>query len=185
MSERLQPALWGGVFIGVLSALPYVSTLNACCCLWVVSGGVLAAYLLQERNPLPILTSDAALTGLAAGALGAIIATLLGLGIGLVQGVDPTAALDQIPGGDLPPEMTELVETLRSLPVSFWYLGPLVISLIVFPIFGTLGSLLGVAVFKKNLPPPPPPGTIDMLPSATVDSPPSPLAPPPPPPPSE
>jgi hypothetical protein len=43
MQERLQPALWGGVFIGVLSALPLVNLGNCCCCLWVLVGGGLAA----------------------------------------------------------------------------------------------------------------------------------------------
>ncbi len=36
--------------MGVLSALPFINILNACCCLWVVTGGVVAAYLLQERD---------------------------------------------------------------------------------------------------------------------------------------
>jgi hypothetical protein len=32
-------------------------------------------------------------------------------------------------------------------------------------VFGMLGGLLGVAVFKKDVPPPPPPvGTVDVLP---------------------
>ena len=33
---KLQPALFGGLFIGVLSALPLVSVGN-CCCLWVIA----------------------------------------------------------------------------------------------------------------------------------------------------
>jgi len=45
-SSKLQPALLGGTFLGILSALPIVSAANLCCCLWVVAGGVLAAYLL-------------------------------------------------------------------------------------------------------------------------------------------
>ncbi len=51
-SGRLQPALVGGLFIGVLSALPIVNTANCCCCLWVISGGVLAAYLRQQSSPV-------------------------------------------------------------------------------------------------------------------------------------
>ncbi len=39
------PALLGGLFIGMLSALPIVSVGNCCCCLWMIGGGVLAAYL--------------------------------------------------------------------------------------------------------------------------------------------
>ena len=36
--------------MGVLSALPIISAGNACCCLWVVSGGVIAAYLLPAEH---------------------------------------------------------------------------------------------------------------------------------------
>ena len=35
-----QPAVIGGVIMGVLSALPIVSAGNVCCCLWVVVGGL-------------------------------------------------------------------------------------------------------------------------------------------------
>ena len=41
-SGRLQPALLGGVFIGVMSSLPIVNIGNCCCCLWVLAGGALA-----------------------------------------------------------------------------------------------------------------------------------------------
>ena len=49
-SSRLQPALLGGAFIGVLSALPIVSVGNVCCCLWMVTGGALTAWVLQQRQ---------------------------------------------------------------------------------------------------------------------------------------
>jgi len=45
----LQAPLLGGLFIGILSALPVVSWGN-CCCLWIIGGGVLAAYLDQQRD---------------------------------------------------------------------------------------------------------------------------------------
>ena len=41
-SSRLQPALLGGVVIGVLSALPVINVAN-CCCAWILFGGALAA----------------------------------------------------------------------------------------------------------------------------------------------
>jgi ABC-type multidrug transport system permease subunit len=37
------------------------------------------------------------------------------------------------------------------------------INVVVFTIFGMLGGLLGVAIFKKNAPPQPP-GTVEVLP---------------------
>ena len=40
--------------MGVLSALPLVAAGNLCCCLWVVSGGAIAAYLLQQNQSAPL-----------------------------------------------------------------------------------------------------------------------------------
>ena len=70
MNDRLQPAFWGGLFIGVLSALPIVNVGNCCCCLWVICGGALAAYLRQQNSPVQIEAAEGALVGLMAGAIG-------------------------------------------------------------------------------------------------------------------
>jgi hypothetical protein len=152
---RLQPAFWGGLFIGVLSALPFVSALNICCCLWVIAGGVLTSYLLQERSLTPLTAGDGALTGLIAGAIGAVIAAVLGHIMAVMQGVTGPGALDQLPTGDLPPEVIAVFEQLRDMPPAIWFIAPLVIYVIVFPVFGLLGGLLGVAMFRRSTPPPP------------------------------
>jgi hypothetical protein len=54
-----QPALLGGLFIGVISSLPIVSALNFAAVLWVVLGGLLVVYLQQQRTPEPVETADA------------------------------------------------------------------------------------------------------------------------------
>ena len=163
MASRLQPALFGGVFIGVLSSLPFVSGLNACCCLWVISGGVLTAYLLQQRMPLPMTAADGALAGLMAGVIGALIAGVLSATIAAMTGMSGAETFEQLPQG-MPPEVEQMFERVRALPPAVWIILPFVIFLFVFPIFGMLGGLLGVAIFKKSPPPPPPPGTVEVLP---------------------
>ena len=60
--SRYQPALLGGLFIGVLSSLPVVNIAN-CCCLWVIVGGGLTTYLLQQSRPDPVEPAEAALQG--------------------------------------------------------------------------------------------------------------------------
>ena len=162
MAARLQPAFWGGLFIGVLSALPFVSTLNMCCCLWVITGGVLTSYLLQERSALPLTAGDGAIGGLVAGLIGAVVAAVLGHLVSLMQGVTGPDALDQLPTADLPPEVVRVFEQMRDLPAAVWFVGPLLLYLIVFPVFGLLGGLLGVAMFRRSTPPPP--GTVEVLP---------------------
>ena len=63
-APKLVPALLGGLFIGVLSSLPLVSAVNTCCCLWVVTGGMLAAWLMQQNTVRPITIGEGALVGL-------------------------------------------------------------------------------------------------------------------------
>ena len=161
MGSRLQPALLGGVLIGVLSALPLVSTLNACCCLWVIVGGVLTTYLLQERSLVPVTAGSAATAGLLAGIIGAVVASVLGALLMVVQG-GGLESLDQMPRGDLPPQVGRVLDQMRELPPSFWYIAPAFMFLLVFPVFSMLGALLGVALFRRNTPPPP--GTVEVLP---------------------
>lgn len=164
MGGRLQPAFWGGLFIGVLSALPFVGDLNLCCCIWVLSGGVLTAYLLQEAQPTPITAGDGAVLGLAAGAIGAVISSVLSALIALARGVDMDAAVEQmLSRGDLPPQLAEAMARLRDVPDAAWYAGIFLLTLVVYPVFAMLGGLLGVAIFRRT-PPPPPPGTVEVLP---------------------
>ena len=162
MGQKLQPAVLGGLLIGVLSALPFVSALNACCCLWVLAGGVLTAYLLQERSTLPITAGNAAVAGLLAGVVGAVVASVVGAAFMAVMG-GAAESLDQIPRGDMPPEVGRVLDRFREMPPAFWFLGTAFAYLLIFPVFGMLGALLGVALFKRQ-PLPPPPGTVEILP---------------------
>lgn len=148
-----QPALLGGLFIGVLSSLPLINVAN-CCCLWVISGGVLVTYLQQQAKPTPVETGDAVIGGLIAGVIGAVIfcvamVAMQGLG-GAVMHENMRKALEQ--NSQVPPEMRENI--MR------WMSGPnigLIIAAVTLPIYAIvamLGSLLGLAFFRKKTPPP-------------------------------
>jgi len=161
MGQKLQPAILGGLLIGVLSALPFVSM---CCCLWVIAGGVLTTYLLQERLRTPVTAGDATVAGLLAGLIGAILSTVLSQLLSLVRGVGVADAIDEMLGqGRLPPEMTGALEQVRDMPAALFVIGALLVTMLIYPIFSMLGALLGVALFKRQ-PPPPPPGTVEVLP---------------------
>src|SRR5688500_13259273 len=80
----IQPVLLGGVFIGVLSALPIVSVAN-CCCLWIIGGGMLAGHLAQQESPARLSAGRGALVGLLAGVVGAIIWLVLALVLDVVM----------------------------------------------------------------------------------------------------
>jgi hypothetical protein len=160
-----QPALIGGLVMGVLSALPVVAVGN-CCCLWVLGGGVVAAYVLQQNQPAPITPGDGALVGLLAGIFGAFVQLVLSIPISLVVGPMEREVMQRIleMTGNMPPELRDALERYsregqsgaltvlaRLVGFMFW--------LVVGAIFSTLGGVLGAAIFRRQAPPP---GTIDI-----------------------
>lgn len=146
---RFQPALLGGLFIGVLSALPILNFAN-CCCLWVILGGMLTVYLDQQNMPAPIETSQAALGGLIAGAIGGVISSIAGMfvlsmaGGGWREGVEQ--ALSNMP--DMPAETADMIRSLTEGPAMA--VVSVAITVPLYAVFGMLGALLGTAFFRKK-----------------------------------
>ena len=163
MTERVQPALWGGVFIGVLSALPLVNFGNCCCCLWVICGGALAAYLRQQNSPVQIEAAEGALVGLIAGAVGGVIATVLSIPFQFLVGPYQRQIMERILASnpDVPAEARNALEHFGGAAMT---IVGMMITIVIDVVFGLIGGLLGVALFKKKSPPPP--GTIEVLPPA-------------------
>ena len=163
---KLQPALYGGVAMGVLSALPLVSIGN-CCCLWVIGGGVLAAYLLQQNHPFPLTAADGALVGLLAGLIGGVVWVVLSVPIEMAMGPVQQRLMERILSSnpDFPAESRRMIEEMTSQGVTaVGIVVRLLFGACIGAIFGMLGGLLGVAIFKKkDLPPP---GTTEILPPA-------------------
>jgi hypothetical protein len=157
--------------MGVLSALPLISAGNFCCCLWVVAGGAIAAYLLQQNMSVPITPGDGALVGLLAGLTGAFVQFLVGIPISILVAPMERAMLQRVleMAGNMPPEMRDAVERYSGSGAQFGVAGMLVakfvglvFGLFVGAIFATIGGVLGAILFKKELPP----GVIDVPPQA-------------------
>jgi hypothetical protein len=154
--------------MGVLSALPIISAGNACCCLWVVSGGVIAAYLFQQGRTAPITPADGALVGLLAGLIGALVQVVVKIPIDILVSPMEQAIVQRVLDMDtLPPEMRDMLGRYgrggaagatffvisRIVGLMFWvFVGGL---------FSTLGGLLGALIFKKQTPP----GVIEIPPT--------------------
>lgn len=153
--------------MGVLSALPFVSAGNVCCCLWVIAGGMAAAYVLQQNQTAPISPGDGALVGLLAGLAGAVIQTLVSIPVGVLVGPMERRMLQRFVemAGTMPPEIRDALERYdgetpgvalflvsRVFSLFFW--------LFVGAAFSTIGGLIGAAVFRRGTPP----GTIDVTP---------------------
>ena len=167
-SKNLQPALVGGLFLGVLSALPIVKYGNCLCCMWVIGGGLIAAYLLQNASQVAIGIGDGAVTGLLAGLFGAVVGAILGAIFALIMGPFEVEAMrrliDQNP--DMPPWFRDAFENGRRGPFLVFQFVGFLISLCVYAVFATIGGMIGASIFSRGKPtvmaaePPPPPPPI-------------------------
>jgi hypothetical protein len=167
---KLQPAVLAGLAMGVLSALPIVNLLNYCCCGWVVFGGALAAYLMQQNHADPIEIGDGALVGLLAGVIGAVVATVLSIPLAFIFGISPAQIFQQAleSAQDMPPEVRSVLEYMSSGAATGILLAvSSVLMLIVGSVFGLIGGIVGALLFRRNVPPaaPPPPPPIPTVPT--------------------
>jgi hypothetical protein len=162
--SQIQPALLGGLVLGLGSTIPIISYGNLCCCGWGIVGGCLAAYLLIRRSPArPVTKGEGASTGAAAGVVGSAINLIIGLPLSLLQWNTLIAQLEQradgMPDAASREMMTQIVATMQNHPVLI-ALAVWVVFAIVGISVAAVGGLLGVAIFEKRKGPGyPPPGT--------------------------
>ena len=160
---KTQPALLGGLVIGVLSALPVINFAN-CCCAWILLGGGLAAYLMQQNHPEPVNAGDGALAGLFAGIVGAFVWLAVTIPLTLLMSPFQSGMIRRIlaRADDMPPEFRTTLEGLvnNSGRIGFGIIFFFFIMLFVSGFFGMIGGLFGALLFRKNAPPPPPPPPI-------------------------
>ena len=154
-NAMLMPAVWGGLVIGVLSALPFIGFLNICCCLWVITGGMLAAYVLQSNTPQAITIGEGATVGLLAGLIGAVVHTIISVPVNLLMGGLMQNVLQQFLAStpDVPDNLRQAVENIGN-SASFSALGIIIgffFWVVVGSLFAALGGLLGAVFFKKKV----------------------------------
>ena len=159
MNNKLKPALIGGVLIGVLSVIPFVSAANLCCCLWAILGGMLATYLYVKNSPTPAGAGDGAVLGVIAGAVGAVIYVVLGIPIALAMGPTMRNMIVSLMQ-NVDPRQAELMRQqfeAQGNAIAPLIIQALIIAALIF-VFAILGGLLGVPIFekRKGAPPPPP-----------------------------
>jgi len=156
--SRFQPALLGGLFIGIMSALPGISFGNCCCCLWVLGGGMLSTYLLQGRQDTPVETSEVMVQGLIAGAVGGVLAGIISLALQPIIGPwqqQIAAQMMERFQTAMPPESRQQFDEAMRQQGAMSTQAEILRSLMFIPVsaaFATAGAALGLAFFRKKLP---------------------------------
>jgi hypothetical protein len=171
MNSKLRPAIIGGLVMGLLSGLPYVSLGNVACCLWVVLGGALATYLYIKKSPTAVNIGEGALLGLLAGVFGMIVKLIVGIPVAIMTGYPVEHFIINLMER-MNPEQAERyrqgIEDMMARPffeqffASVFSLGTILVFIITL-VFALVGGLVAVPLFEKRktdagpMQPPPPP----------------------------
>ena len=155
--DKFVPALYGGIVMGVISAIPFLNYVNCLCCAGYLLGGFLGVYFYQKAltKEMDVMTSSNAMgVGALSGLFGAIVSSILSglllLAIGnsisetILQRMRLSGAFEQ-----MPPDQAALVEQVLSNPGILLFIG-VVSAFIISPLFGLLGGLIGYGVFRKR-----------------------------------
>ena len=180
--SQLQPILFGGLFIGVLSGLPIIEIGNTCCCLWIVGGGMLTASLHRAK---PLSLGEGALSGFLAGVAGAFVYVAVSIPINIVMAPVRRGMMEwMVNSGAVPPEFREMYDYFGAVGAEGIILGAVsgfVMMLFAGMIFSTLGGLLGALLLFRASPPPPSPPAPPSPPPVSSAPPSAPPSMPPPP----
>jgi len=143
------PALIGGAVAGILSGIPFV---NCLCCLWIIGGGMLSAYLLIKDSPMPLSAGDGAIVGIFTGIIAAVMEFIISIPFKAVTDKFMRNMIDRF--SEYYEEMPRGLESWfqeGALETSFlWAIIGLIISVVIFSALGALGGIIGISLFGKK-----------------------------------
>ena len=146
-------AALGGLFIGVLSALPIVNAGNCCCCLWIVSGGALAAYLEVQQKNRTLTAGEGGAVGALSGVIGAFVYLPLAIIVATLLGPLQERFIELARNAnDMPPQVREIFDDVAGGNAVGTVLG-FMFQLFIGTLFAAIGGVLSAAYFKREVPP--------------------------------
>jgi len=151
--NRLRPVIIGTFVISAISIMPLINFINLFCCAGIIIGGAAGAvyYQRQLKNlNIQITTKDCAITGLLSGFLSAIIVTGINLLMVLYSDINPMNEILELLNTfsrELPQEVYDQMKHFSDEFERYGYsptltLISLIINLIIYPLFASIGGIL-------------------------------------------
>ena len=167
-SAMFSAALIGGAGAGILSGIPFV---NCLCCLWIIGGAMLAAYLLAKDSPVVLTAGDGAIVGVFTGIVAVVVQAIISFLFRPVNREFFRRMMERFAeyAEEMPPGIEDFFEggsTQVSVPA---FLIGILVSAIVFSALGALGGIIGISLFGKKFLPSKTEGVID-VPKDTGDN---------------
>lgn len=148
----LTSSLASGFIFGFLSGVPFVGALNCACCSLILGAGALTSYLLVKGSEVPVSFGRAAAGGFFAGAIAVPVYLITMFAFSIVMGGgDFQQQIDQaVDQMSQYPEAQQAGEMIREMGVGLLVVILGVVCLFFYSIFGTVGGLLGRAIFERR-----------------------------------
>lgn len=161
--NKLSPVIVSSVIMVLLSSVPFLNLINTFCCMGIILGGFIGvtfyAKQVQGMN-LALTQKDSILIGLLSGIIAAIVNTGVSVAISLFSKINPMGEMMDMMsqlGTQMPPEAMQIMDKLSQEYTKYGYsptltIITLVMNIILFPLFGILGSFIAYQIHKrKNL----------------------------------
>lgn len=153
--DKILPALYGGIIMGLVSAIPFLNLINCLCCAGIILGGLLAVYFYKSNftpDTPPFTSGDCMAVGAIAGVVGAIVSTVFSLLFVTMFGdVTKEFLLEFLKDWDLPQEAIEGIEqAFAEQTTAFSIVTNFLLALVIYPLFGLLGGVIGYNVYKPK-----------------------------------
>jgi hypothetical protein len=151
--DFVQPALTGGMFLGLLSSIPIIS---AGCCIWVPLGGAIGSVLLLRQRPSGIAYGDGAFVGVLGGLAGAVVGTIIQMServIALrffgtqqqqIEDIFKQFGVAEGPWKDW--AMRVFSGEVSALTVGFTFFS----NLLIYSLFAMVGGILAIAIINRR-----------------------------------
>jgi hypothetical protein len=143
-------ALISGALLGLLGNLPVLNLVNCFLCVWVWLGGIFAVYLYNRYERSRTQTAVASATpgqGAGVGALAGVIGAFVGAVVYALTSFISMPMMQSLASAmniDLPAQGSGIVRALIGATIFFF------IDIVLYPLFGAIGGLLGAGVFWKR-----------------------------------
>lgn len=161
MPSKFTPIIISSVIMITISLFPVLNLINLLCCAGIILGGFAGtAYYNKSLTAAgqQIQFKDGAAIGILSGIVSALVVVIAStlLTIALKENPVPEALrLIDTYGFRIPPEMEEFLQKISNEYNKSGFsitltLITLIADLITYPLFGAIGGILGVTVFKKR-----------------------------------
>ncbi|MFC2093303.1 hypothetical protein ACFLSV_05325 [Bacteroidota bacterium] len=159
--NRLMPVIFGALVMTLISTFPLLNLINVLCCAGIMLGGFAGVFFYNKQirdTSIELTTKDGGIIGLLCGIISAVLVSGINLLMVLFSDVNPITeayALLEKFGQQLPQEVNETMDKFSDEFNKYGFsptlsVLSLIINLVIYPLFGAIGAMIGVSILKKR-----------------------------------